>query len=105
MDRSTFWGPSAAAVLVSSWLVAAALPAAAEDGELRDLVKRQGQEIEALTKQVEELTKMLGARIDKVERQTAEGHVVMTGPGPKLESAGGDFSMAFVGGLQPTGAL
>jgi phosphate-selective porin OprO/OprP len=98
-------GSATALTLIACWLIAVAPPATADDAELRELVMRQGREIEALKQQIGELTKILGTRLDEVEKLTADGRVVMTGPSPRLESADGDFSLAIVGGLQPTAAL
>lgn len=91
-----FWSPA----LLAGLCIATA--AQADDAALLRRLDQQQQQIEALQKQVKDLSTILSNRIAKTEQQTADGKVVMSSPTARIESPGSDFTMQFVGTLQPT---
>jgi TolA-binding protein len=49
-------------------------------------IEQQDAQIDTLQAQLEELTRIMGARLDRVETQTESGRVVASNPGPRSES-------------------
>jgi phosphate-selective porin OprO/OprP len=54
---------------------------------------------------VEEVSTVLQNRVSQVEARTQDARVSMTGPGPKIESASGEFSVQVVGAIQADAAV
>ena len=73
--------------------------------QLMERIDKQDAEIEALKDRLNEVSKVLGNRVAATEAAVDSGKVIVTQPSPRLESGKGEFSLAFVGSLQPQTAF
>ncbi len=82
--------------------VASATAAAQANAKAQALATKR---VATLSEHVDEVTNVMSTRVAVVEEKTASGKVVMTSPGPRFESASGDFSLQIVGALQGDAAF
>ena len=68
---------------------------------LMDRIEKQDEEISALKGKLEDVASILANRVSSVEAATDSGKMVMTAPGPRFESPKSDFTIQFVGTIQP----